>query len=133
MATALDNGIVLIALVFAVAFGLIFKAMLEYQVNLWHDNRQTQERIHYNNTQTKLAYLGMSIFMFICVGQSLHILGFFTTLAFGTAAIVTIPTALLIWFQLGSMLELIVKGGSAAIDIETYLTAPVAKGDRPSS
>lgn len=118
MATPLDNAIILIALFFAISFGLIFKAMLSYQINRWNDNRQTQTAIEYQKPQIKIAYFATSIFTYGCVAKSLGALGFFDTLAYGTAAVVVIPTAILIWIQLGSMLSLLVKGGSAAIDID---------------
>ncbi|MCG9884173.1 MAG: hypothetical protein MH825_01130 [Cyanobacteria bacterium] len=115
--------VVIISTIFAVSFGLVFKDMLEYQVGRWQINRATQRTVEYKNPQLRLAFLGMSAFTFMAMGSSLHVLGFFTTLAYGVGAVVVVPTALFIWFQLGSMFELMVSGGSAAIDIDEYFAA----------
>lgn len=110
---------VLVMLFFALAFGQIFKNMLEYQVDRWYENRRTQPTVEYKKPQMRLAYLGLAVFTFLCMGESLKVLGFYTLLAYGVSAITVIPTAIFIWVQMGSMFALMVKGGSAAIDIES--------------
>ena len=115
--------VVLISTVFAVCFGLVFKDMLEYQVGRWQANRKTQPTVEYKNPQMRLSFLGMSVFTYLSMGSSLHVLGFFNALAYGVGAVVVVPTALFIWFQLGSMFSLMVSGGSAAIDIDEYFAA----------
>ncbi|TAD76921.1 MAG: hypothetical protein EA001_11495 [Oscillatoriales cyanobacterium] len=110
---------VLVMLFFALAFGQIFKNMLEFQVNRWYENRRTQPTVEYKKPQMRIAYSGLTLFAFLCMGESLKVLGFYTLLAYGVAAIATIPTAIFLWLQMGSMFALMVKGGSAAIDIES--------------
>jgi hypothetical protein len=110
---------VLVTLFFALAFGQIFKNMLEFQVNRWYENRRTQPTVEYKKPQMRIAYLGLAVFTFLCMGESLKVLGFFTLLAYGVSLLVVVPTAIFIWLQMGSMFSLMVKGGSAAIDIES--------------
>jgi hypothetical protein len=113
---------------FAIAFGFIFKDMLEYQVAQWNANRQTQGQINYKTPQIAAAYLGLTLFLTIFMGAGLSVFvganpaGFdlLSWLAYGLAAIVVLPTALLVWVQLGSMLRLLVWGGSEAVDIDSY-------------
>ncbi|MEC4986538.1 MAG: hypothetical protein SAJ37_16720 [Oscillatoria sp. PMC 1068.18] len=105
---------------FAIANGLIFKDMLEYQVTQWYTNRKQQDRIFYQKPGIVFTYVNITTFLFIFVGASLSVFGFFDLLAYSTAAVVVFPTALLIWLQLGSMLKLLVSGGSEAIDIDSY-------------
>ncbi len=112
--------IVLISTFLAIMLGIICKDMLEYQVNTWYANRQTQDRIHYQTTQSRIAYALLTLFTYLSMGSSLSVLGFFNLLAYGVGFVVVVPTALLLWFQLGSMLELMVRGGSAAINIDAY-------------
>ena len=112
--------IVLISTFLAIMLGIICKDMLEYQVNTWYANRQTQDRIHYQTMQSRIAYALLTLFTYLSMGSSLSVLGFFNLLAYGVGFVVVVPTALLLWFQLGSMLELMVRGGSAAINIDAY-------------
>lgn len=105
---------------FAIAFGFIFKDMLEYQVGQWNTNRQSQERINYSTPNIIVAYLGLCLSLLAFVAASLWVFCAIELIAFGLAAIVVIPTALLVWLQLGSMLALLAKGGSEAMDIDSY-------------
>lgn len=104
----------------AIAFGFIFKDMLEYQVGKWNINRLTQAQINYKTPGILVAYLGLSISLFIFSGASLSVFCQIYWIAYGLGAIAVFPVALLIWVQLGSMLALLVEGGSQAVDIDSY-------------
>jgi hypothetical protein len=54
------------------------------------------------------------------MGASLSVFGLVSWLAYIFAALIVLPTALLVWVQLGSMLSLLVSGGSEAVDIDSY-------------
>lgn len=112
--------LIMVSNFFAIAFGFIFKDMLEYQVSKWNTNRQTQRDINYKTPGTIVAYLGLSICLFVFAGASLSVFCQIYWIAYGLGAVVVFPTALLIWVQLGSMLALLVEGGSEAVDIDSY-------------
>ncbi|MEM7771212.1 MAG: hypothetical protein AAF327_11975 [Cyanobacteria bacterium P01_A01_bin.37] len=112
--------LVIASTLLAIAWGIIFKDMLEYQVNQWYANRKTQPLVNYQKPNILMTYIGLSIFVLISVGSSVSVFGFSNAVALIIAVIVVIPTALLVWFQLGSMLQLLVAGGSEAIDIDSY-------------
>lgn len=112
--------LIMVSNFFAIAFGFIFKDMLEYRVAHWDTNRKTQERIEYNTPNIILAYSGLCICLVLFMGGSLSVFGLAPWFACIVAAIVVLPTALLIWVQLGSMLRLLVRGGSEAVDIDSY-------------
>jgi hypothetical protein len=103
---------------FAIAFGFIFKDMLEYQVAQWGTMR-VSDKIRYNTPNIVAAYGGLTLFTLLCMGASLSVFGL-GVLAYGVATVVVVPTAVLVWVQLGSMLKLMMVGGSAAIDIDTW-------------
>ncbi len=105
---------------FAIACGFIFKDMLEYQVAQWDTNRQSQTKINYKTPNLIIAYLGLCVSLLVFVGASLSVFCSIYWIAYGLSAIVVLPTALLIWVQLGSMLILLVQGGSEAVDIDSY-------------
>ncbi|MGK7926172.1 MAG: hypothetical protein AB4290_13175 [Spirulina sp.] len=112
---------ILLTTFFAIAFGFVFKDMLEYQVDFWAKNRRTQPKINYKKPQLLVAYLGLTLFLTLFVGECLSVFKIGNLFAGGLALVVVLPTALLMWVQLGSMLELLSRGGSEAISIDTYL------------
>jgi len=113
-------SLIMVTNFFAIAFGFIFKDMLEYQVAQWDTNRLSQERIDYKTPNIKIAYSGLCISLIVFMGASLSVFGLVSWLAYIFAAIIVLPTALLVWVQLGSMLSLLVSGGSEAVDIDSY-------------
>ena len=111
--------VVVASTVLAVLWGIIFKDMLEYQVGVWDANSQTQKTINYKTPNLIAAYLGTTFFVWICVSSSLAVFVPLYWIAAVMGTIVVLPTAFLIWFQLGSMLSLLASKGYEAIDIET--------------
>ena len=111
--------VVVASTVLAVLWGIIFKDMLEYQVGVWDANSKTQKTINYKTPNLIAAYLGTTFFVWICVSASLAVFVPVYSIAAVMGTIVVLPTAFLIWFQLGSMLNLLASKGYEAIDIET--------------
>ena len=68
------------------------------------------------------------------MGAGLSVFKVGNLIAYILGAVVVLPTALFIWLQLGSMLILLVEGGSAAISIEEYLPGEKVenKADKPA-
>jgi hypothetical protein len=106
--------------VFAVLFGVIFKDMLEYQVRLWTANPESQGKINYNNGNIIVAYCGTTLFVFFSVALSLTVFLQLFWLSAIIGFVVVIPTALLMWVQLGSMLQLWGTNGIEAVDIDFF-------------
>lgn len=125
--------LIMVSNFFAIAFGFIFKDMLEYQVAQWNTNRQSQERINYNTPNIITAYLGLCISLTVFMAASVSVFGFVFWLASIIAAIVVLPTALLVWVQLGSMLSLLATGGSEAMDIDSYGAGQIFDVQTPKS
>ncbi|WP_204105173.1 MULTISPECIES: hypothetical protein [Spirulina sp. CCY15215] len=121
------SSAILLTTFFAIALGFVFKDMLEYQVDFWAKNRQTQAKIDYKKPQMLIAYLGLTFFLTFFVGECLSVFQIGYLFAGGIALFVVLPTALLMWLQLGSMLELLSRGGSEAISIDTYLEEKAMK------
>jgi len=110
----------IVSTIFAVLWGIIFKDMLEHEVNGWYANRETQPTVEYRKPRLVVVYTVMTLLVSVSVGSTLATFGFSLLAAAGFALVIVIPTALLIWFQLGSMFALLVFGGSEAIDIDSY-------------
>ncbi|HHP7244317.1 MAG TPA: hypothetical protein ACFE0H_06490 [Elainellaceae cyanobacterium] len=112
--------LIMVSNFFAIIFGIIFKDMLEYQTAYWNTNRDAQTQINYKTPNIIVAYLGLTVFVTLFMGASLSVFGLVWWFAGLIAAIIVLPTALLVWLQLGSMLSLLATGGSEAVDIDSY-------------
>lgn len=112
--------VVIASTLLAITWGIIFKDMLEYQVQQWYINRESQPTVNYQKPNILVTYIGLSIFVLVCMGSSFSVFGFSYGFALALASIVVVPTAILVWLQLGSMLQLLVSGGSEAMDIDSY-------------
>ncbi|MGF1514794.1 MAG: hypothetical protein ACFB5Z_14020 [Elainellaceae cyanobacterium] len=113
-------AIAIVSTVFAVIWGIIFKDMLEYEVNRWYANRETQLSVEYRKPRLVVVYAVLSLLVSAAIGASLGTFGFSPITASLFALGVALPTALLIWLQLGAMFKLLVFGGSEAMDIDSY-------------
>lgn len=105
---------------FAIATGWMFKDLLEEQVNRWYANRQTQGRIEYDRPAIAVLYGTTCLLTFGAIAAGLASFGFRWLYAGGLAALTVAFLGVLVWVQLGSMLALLVRGGSQAIDIDAY-------------
>lgn len=113
--------VIMLTLFFAIASGIIFKDMLEYKLTKWSKIKKNQQKIDYKTPNIIVAYLGITLFSFLCVAASLSTFNIGELFSIIIGAIVVFPTALLIWVQLGSMFELMVAEGIEAINIEEYM------------
>ncbi len=111
----------------AIIFGIIFKDMLEYQVGEWQQYRESQPQIYYQKPLIILTYLLTCVFTMAFLASCLEVIGFTTPVALVTALIMVLSTAGLVWWQLGSLLELLVRGGSAALDIDSLGLEEIAE------
>ena len=93
--------LVVAATFFAVMFGIVFKDMLEYQIALWTADPDPQSKINYKTNNIFVAYSATSLFVLFSVALSLTVFVQIFWLASVIAVAVVVPTALLMWFQLG--------------------------------
>ncbi|NEQ37582.1 MAG: hypothetical protein F6K40_15420 [Okeania sp. SIO3I5] len=107
-----------LTLLFSILLGVIFKDMLEYKLTIWSRSKNYQTKIDYQTPNIITAYLGTTLFVFLCVASSLSTFNIVEWLSIVIGAIVVFPTALLIWVQLGSMFKLMMEQGIEAINIE---------------
>ncbi|MEO0802910.1 MAG: hypothetical protein AAFY57_11625 [Cyanobacteria bacterium J06642_2] len=121
---------------FAIAFGIIFKDMLEYQVARWQFNRDVQAEVEYKQPALLFCYACTCLFLFLFAGFCLRLLAFPPSFAFSIAAVMVGFTALLIWVQMGSLLEMLVVGGSEAMTLDAWALGldgtPTAEASAPS-
>ncbi len=102
----------------AIIFGLIFKDQLEYQVALWSLNRKSQTAIPYRRPGMILTYSLCCLFSWGFVAACLQVFGLSLFTAALVGGILILSTGGLVWWRLGSLLELLAQGGSQAIALE---------------
>ncbi|MGD1901130.1 MAG: hypothetical protein ACFB9N_02695 [Geitlerinemataceae cyanobacterium] len=107
---------VLISTFFAVVFGIIFKDMLEYRLEVWKTD--DSEFVNYKTPQIRLSYFLTCFSTIVCMGSSLSTFGFPGWMAYGAAFPIVGLTGFLMWKQLGSMLVMMVQDGPAALELE---------------
>jgi len=107
-----------LTLLFSILLGIIFKDMLEYKLTIWSRSKNYQTKIDHQTPNIITAYLGTTLFVFLCVASSLSTFNIVEWLSIVIGAIVVFPTALLIWVQLGSMFQLMMEKGIESINIE---------------
>lgn len=117
--------VVLFSCLLAILCGIVFKDILEYQFARWMSQGQPS-KIDYNNPHLRAAYFLTCFFTTICVGASLSVFGVPTLFAYLLGAVVVVPTGILMWVQLGSMLSLAAREGLDAIDINVEMSDRLA-------
>jgi len=101
--------------------GIAFEATLKLAVQDWSKNKSTRTLANMRGMQLQVPFLGIcgGICFFLAAG--LEIFGFPTTLAYGIALPLTLFIGGLVWFQLGQVLKQLEKGGSAALDLDSFI------------
>jgi cobalamin biosynthesis protein CobD/CbiB len=113
--------ILLIAgLLVSITSGAAFEATLKLAVMDWSKNRSTRTLANLQGMQLLLPFLGIcgGICLFLAAG--LEIFGFPTWLSYAIALPLTLFIGLLIWTQLAQVLRQLERGGSQALDLDSF-------------
>ncbi|WP_293127545.1 hypothetical protein [Microcoleus sp. bin38.metabat.b11b12b14.051] len=102
------------------ASGLAFEATLKQAVQLWSKNRSSRTLSNLKGLQLQLPFLGMSGGICIFLASGMEIFGFPKLLSYALALPLTLLTAWLVWTQLGKLLIELQRGGSQALDLDSF-------------
>ncbi|MFB2935116.1 hypothetical protein ACE1B6_07535 [Aerosakkonemataceae cyanobacterium BLCC-F154] len=100
--------------------GLAFEATLKELVQEWARTRSSRTLTNLQGVQVQLPFLGICIGVCVFLGSGLEIFGFPTWLSYSISVPLTIFMGLLVWFQLGKLLVQLDKGGSRALDLDSF-------------
>ncbi|MBD2459938.1 hypothetical protein H6G89_02665 [Oscillatoria sp. FACHB-1407] len=100
--------------------GIAFNATLKQAVQAWAKNRSTRTLANLKGPQLLIPFLGISLGIGFFLSAGLQIFGFPDKLAIGSAVPLTIFTSWLVWWQLGKILIQLERGGSQAIDLDSW-------------
>lgn len=104
----------------SLASGTAFEVTLKQSVREWSQTRSTRILSNLQGTQLLVPFLGISGGSCVFLASGLIIFGLPTGLSYILSSVLTIATALLIWFQLGRLLLMLEQGGSQALDLDSF-------------
>ena len=102
------------------ASGLAFEATLKQAVQLWSQNRSSRTLTNLKGLQLQLPFLGMAGGICVFLASGMEIFGFPKLLSYALALPLTLLTAWLVWTQLGKLLIELERGGSQALDLDSF-------------
>ncbi|MDX2214555.1 MAG: hypothetical protein SFY66_14785 [Oculatellaceae cyanobacterium bins.114] len=112
--------LMIFGLFIAAASGAAFDATLKQAVQAWAKNRSTRTLANLKGPQLLIPFLGISLGISFFLSAGLQIFGFPDNLAYGVALPLTVFTSLLVWWQLGKILIQLERGGSQALDLDSW-------------
>jgi hypothetical protein len=112
--------LLLAGLLAGIACGLAFEATLKQSVQDWARNRSTRTLANMRGMQLLVPFLGICGGVCIFLASGLEVFGFPTMLSYTIAIALTVFIGVLIWSQLGKILIQLEKGGSKALDLDSF-------------
>lgn len=109
-----------ISLLAGLACGRSFEVTLRALVNKWSVSRSSRVILELKSGSIKVPYLGMTISIAVFMSTGLEVFGLPTLFGYIVAIPLTVGIASLVWRQLGQMLIELERGGSAALDLDSF-------------
>lgn len=103
-----------------VTSGLAFKGVLEQMVQEWSRDRSINLQSKQGSKELTIPFITMSGGVCIFLSSGLQIFGFPADIAYVFSVPLTIGTSALVWWQLGNLLEQLVRGGSKALSLDSF-------------
>lgn len=100
--------------------GVAFEAMLKQSVQDWSRNRSTRTLATLRGFSLFVPFLGICAGICVFLASGIEIFGFPTMIAYGLSFVLTVLTAALVWYQLGTILSQLEQGGSKALDLDSF-------------
>ena len=100
--------------------GLAFKASLEQLVQAWNRDRSINLPARAKEKELFIPFVGIGCGICAFLSSGLQIFGFPASIAILFAVPLGIGTCGLVWWQLGKLLEMLVSGGSKALDLDSF-------------
>lgn len=110
----------ILSLFAGLACGRAFEVTLRNLVKAWSTNKSSRTILELKSSSIKVPYLGMTLSIAVFMSTGLEVFGFPAIFGYIVAIPITFGIALLIWRQLGKMLIELERGGSAALDLDSF-------------
>lgn len=107
-------------LFFSLTSGIAFEAVLKQSVQDWSKNRSTRTLANLQGMPLFLPFVGIAFGICLFLSSGMEIFGFTTQLSYAIALPLTVLIGWLIWSQLGKILLQLERGGSQALDLDSW-------------
>ncbi|NEQ97697.1 MAG: hypothetical protein F6K30_13425 [Cyanothece sp. SIO2G6] len=104
----------------SVASGFAFSETLKDAVKTWSDNKDSISLPSVQNFRLLLPFLAVCVGVCVFLASGVQIFAFSATTAYAISLPLTLVGGLLLWYQLGRLLVQLEKGGSRALDLDTF-------------
>lgn len=112
--------LLIIGLFAGLTCGLAFEATLRQQVMAWSKNRSTRTLAQMQGMQLQLPFVGISAGICMFLSAGLEIFGFPSWLSYGISLPLTVLISFFVWSQLKGLLVQLERGGSRALDLDSW-------------
>ncbi|BAY28784.1 hypothetical protein NIES37_42580 [Tolypothrix tenuis PCC 7101] len=111
--------LLVVGLLIAITSGIALSGTLKVIVQKWPSKSAENIKPHSAWKQIIVPFLGITggVCLFLCSG--FEIFGFPPILALGVGLPMSLLTCLLVWWQLGSMLEFVERRGMQSLDLDS--------------
>ncbi|MBD2663960.1 hypothetical protein B6N60_05042 [Richelia sinica FACHB-800] len=103
----------------ALTSGVALSGTLKVIVRQWTNKRTENQKYPSPWKQVVVPFIGITAGICVFVSSGLEIFGFPTLLAVGVGLPLSLLTCLLVWFQLGSMLDFAEQRGMKSLDLDS--------------
>ena len=100
--------------------GAAFDGALRQSVKAWSSDRKNIRLATSDDTAIKVPFLGICIGIVFFLSAGLEIFGFPTWLSYSIAFPLTVFITILLWFQLRVVFKQLDRGGSPALDLDSW-------------
>lgn len=100
--------------------GAAFEATLKQKVQEWSKNRSTRTLAQMKGLQLLIPFLGIAGGICVFLAAGLEIFGFPTWLSYSISLPLTVLIGVLVWLQLSKLLDQLERGGSKALDLDSF-------------
>lgn len=112
--------LLLAGLLAALASGTAFSSTLQASVRDWNNNRSSRAIASLKGLKLQLPFLGICVGVCVFLASGVQSFGFSARTAYTMSIPLTVLSALLIWRQLGRILQILEEGGSQALDLDAF-------------
>jgi hypothetical protein len=103
-----------------ISCGTAFDATLKRNVKAWSADRKNIRLENTSKLPLQIPFIGIASGVGMFLTSGLSIFGFPDSLAAGLAIPLTLLTTLFLWIQLKGVLKELDRGGSAALDLDSW-------------
>lgn len=112
--------ILIAGLLAGIACGAAFDGTLRQNVKAWSNDRNNIKLSASDDLGLRLPFLGIIVGIIVFLEAGLEIFGFPGWLAYSVSVPLTIVIAILLWFQLQVVFKQLDRGGSPALDLDSW-------------